>query len=52
MSVTITAFTDNTYEYSVKSPKVSWYLKKASGIENGSGRPCHVTASTITPKHV
>lgn len=52
MAVTITAFTDNTFEFIVKSPSVTWYLKKAAGIESGSGRPGHVSASTITVKHV
>ncbi|KAL9679341.1 hypothetical protein QQ045_017199 [Rhodiola kirilowii] len=52
MSVTITAFKDNTFEFTVKSPKVSWYLKKAAGIESGSGRSGHVVASTVTLKHV
>lgn len=52
MAVTITAFTDNTFEFIVKSPTVTWYLKKAAGVENGSSRPGHVTASTITLKHV
>ncbi|PON31138.1 Ribosomal protein, partial [Parasponia andersonii] len=36
MAVTVTAFKDNTF---VKSPSVTWYLKKAAGIELGSGRP-------------
>ncbi|KAL3845037.1 hypothetical protein ACJIZ3_002440 [Penstemon smallii] len=52
MSVTITAFTDNTFEFSIKSPSVAWYLKKAAGVESGSSRPGHVTASTVTLKHV
>ncbi|KAK4493377.1 hypothetical protein RD792_017727 [Penstemon davidsonii] len=52
MSVTITAFTDNTFEFTIKSPSVSWYLKKAAGVESGSSRPGHVTASTVTVKHV
>ncbi|KAH7851858.1 hypothetical protein Vadar_017435 [Vaccinium darrowii] len=52
MSVTITAFKDNTFEFTVKSPSVTWYLKKAAGIESGSGRPGHVVASTLTLKHV
>ncbi|GFP84105.1 54S ribosomal protein l19 mitochondrial [Phtheirospermum japonicum] len=52
MPVTITALIDNTFEFSIKSPKVSWYLKKAARIENGSSRPGHVAASTITLKHV
>lgn len=52
MSVTITAFKDNTFEFAVKSPSVTWYLKKAAGIESGSSRPGHVTASTVTLKHI
>ncbi|GFP91575.1 54S ribosomal protein l19 mitochondrial [Phtheirospermum japonicum] len=52
MSATITTCSHSSFEFSVKSLKVSWYLKKAVGIENGSGRPGHVTASTITPKHM
>ncbi|KAJ0973537.1 hypothetical protein J5N97_021496 [Dioscorea zingiberensis] len=52
MAVTITAFKDNTFEFIVKSPSVTWYLKKAAGIESGSSRPGHVVASSITLRHV
>ncbi|XP_075653027.1 uncharacterized protein LOC142623485 [Castanea sativa] len=52
MAVTITAFKDNTFEFIVKSPSVTWYLKKAAGIESGSSRPSHVVASSVTLKHV
>lgn len=52
MAVTITAYKDNTFEFVVKSPAVSWYLKNAAGIESGSSRPGHAVASTITLKHV
>ncbi|MCL7043557.1 hypothetical protein MKW94_021421 [Papaver nudicaule] len=52
MAVTITAFKDNTFEFTVKSPSVTWYLKKAAGIESGSGRSGHVTVATLTPKHI
>ncbi|KAL8532223.1 hypothetical protein ACS0TY_008721 [Phlomoides rotata] len=52
MAVTVTAFKDNTFEFIVKSPSVTWYLKKAAGVEFGSGRPGHETVSTITLKHV
>ncbi|XP_071724413.1 uncharacterized protein [Rutidosis leptorrhynchoides] len=52
MSVMITAYKDSTFEFTVKSPKVSWYLKKAAGIDFGSGRAGHVVASTVTLKHV
>ncbi|PON70691.1 Ribosomal protein [Trema orientale] len=52
MAVTITAFKDNTFEFTVKSPSVTWYLKKAAGIELGSGRPGHVIATTLSLKHI
>ncbi|XP_057434026.1 uncharacterized protein LOC130726741 [Lotus japonicus] len=52
MAVSITAYKDNTFEFTVKSPSVAWYLKKAAGVESGSGRPGHVTASTVSLRHV
>ncbi|GAB2279931.1 hypothetical protein Dimus_014566 [Dionaea muscipula] len=52
MGVTITAYKDNTFDFTVKSPSVTWYLKKAAGIDLGSSRPGHLTASTVTLKHV
>jgi large subunit ribosomal protein L11 len=52
MAVTITAFKDNTFQFTVKSPSVTWYLKKAAGVESGSSRPSHEVASTITLRHV
>lgn len=52
MAVTVTAFKDNTFEFTVKSPSVTWYLKKAAGIESGSGRPGHVVATTLSLKHI
>lgn len=52
MAVTITAFKDSTFEFTVRSPSVTWYLKKAAGIESGSSRPGHVVASTVTLRHI
>ncbi|XP_057500820.1 uncharacterized protein LOC130784847 [Actinidia eriantha] len=52
MAVTITAFKDNTFEFTVKSPSVTWYLKKAACVESGSGRAGHVVAGAVTLKHV
>ncbi|KAJ3690067.1 hypothetical protein LUZ61_019231 [Rhynchospora tenuis] len=52
MAVTITAYKDNTFEFIVKSPSVTWFLKKAAGIESGSGRAGHVSVSTISLRHV
>nr|CAN82464.1 hypothetical protein VITISV_002661 [Vitis vinifera] len=52
MAVTITAYKDNTFDFTVKSPSVTWYLKKAARIELGSGRPGHIVASSVTLKHI
>ncbi|KAL6274235.1 hypothetical protein ACE6H2_024927 [Prunus campanulata] len=52
MSVTLTVFKDNTYEFTVKSPSVSWYLKKATGVDSGSSRPKHVVASELSVRHL
>ncbi|KAK2653960.1 hypothetical protein Ddye_013816 [Dipteronia dyeriana] len=52
MSVTIPAFKDNTFEFTVKSSSVSWYLKKAAGVESGSSRTGHVTASKVMLTHI
>ncbi|KAK1270428.1 hypothetical protein QJS04_geneDACA020924 [Acorus gramineus] len=52
MAVVITAYKDNTFEFTVRSPSVTWYIKKAAGIESGGGRPGHATVSEITLKHV
>ncbi|KAB1216320.1 54S ribosomal protein L19, mitochondrial [Morella rubra] len=52
MAMTITAFKDNTLVFTVKSPSVTWYIKKAAGVESGSGRLGHEVISTVTLKHV
>ncbi|KAG0519900.1 hypothetical protein BDA96_08G026500 [Sorghum bicolor] len=52
MHVTITAYKDHTFEFVVKSPPVSWFLKKAAGIETASGIPGHRNVSSLTIRHV
>ncbi|KAF5188530.1 50S ribosomal protein L11 [Thalictrum thalictroides] len=37
MVVTITTFKDNTFDFTVKSPLVIWYLKKKTDIDSGRG---------------
>lgn len=45
--VEITVFTDRTYEFVLKSPPASVLIKKAIGLESGSGDQ-KVTVGTIT----
>lgn len=52
MSVILTAYKDSTFEFIVKTPSVTWYLKKAAGIESGSGKPGHEVVSTLSLKHI
>lgn len=44
----ITVFTDGSYSFVLKSPPASELLKKAAGIEKGSGEPNREIVATIT----
>jgi len=46
--VEITAYEDRTYEFKLKSPPASELLKKAAGIEKGSGEPNRTKVAKIT----
>lgn len=36
--VVITAFTDKSFTFEMKTPPVAYFIKKAAGIESGSGK--------------
>lgn len=46
--VEITVFEDKTYEFKLKQPPASELLKKAAGIEKGSGEPNKTKIAKIT----
>jgi len=46
--VEITVYEDKTYEFKLKSPPASELLKKAAGIEKGSGEPNRTKVGKIT----
>jgi large subunit ribosomal protein L11 len=48
----ITVQPDRTFSFVTKTPPVSYFLKKAAGIEKGSGKPGHDFTGTISLKHV
>lgn len=50
--VTVTVYRDSTFQLAVKPPSVSWLLKKAAGIQTASRFPGHVTAASLTVRHV
>jgi large subunit ribosomal protein L11 len=46
--VEVTIFEDRTYEFKLKTPLTSELLKKAAGIEKGSGTPNQTKVGKIT----
>lgn len=52
MSVMVTAYKDNSFDFKIKSPSTSYFLKKAAGLQSGSGNAGHRIAGVVTPKHV
>ena len=50
--VVVTVYADRSFTFQVKTPPVSYLLKKAAGIEKGSGQVPRVKAGTVTLKQV
>ena len=45
--VVITVFSDKSFSFVTKSPPVSFFLKKATGIDKGSSEPGRVVGGSI-----
>jgi large subunit ribosomal protein L11 len=50
--VVITAYADRTFTFITKTPPTSYYLKKAAGIEKGSGTPSREVKGRVTKAQV
>lgn len=50
--VEVTVYQDNSFELKLKTPPVSYLLKKAAGIMKGSGEPNKTKVGKITMKQV
>lgn len=50
--VEITIFEDRTYDFKLKTPPASELLKKAAGIEKGSGTPNKTKVAKITKQEL
>ncbi|MCA1974624.1 MAG: 50S ribosomal protein L11 [Caenispirillum sp.] len=46
--VVITAYADRTFTFVTKTPPTSYYLKKAAGIDKGSGTPAREVKGRVT----
>lgn len=50
--VVITVFADRTYSFITKTPPAAVLLKKAAGVEKGSGEPNRDKVGKVTPAQV
>lgn len=50
--VQVTVFEDRTYTFILKTPPASALLKKAAGIEKGSGKPLQEKVGKVTKKQI
>lgn len=48
LPVLVTIYEDRTYEFKIKQPPASEFLKKAAGVEKGSGQPNKTKVGKIT----
>lgn len=48
----ITVQPDRTFTFIFKTPPTSFFLKKAAGIEKGTGKPGYEVAGTVNLKHI
>jgi len=52
LPVVVTVYSDRSFSYIVKTPPVSYLLKKAAGIEKGSGEVPRVKAGNVSKDQV
>ena len=50
--VVITVYQDRSFSFEIKQPPVSFLLKKAAGIEKGSGEPNREKVGSVTRQQV
>lgn len=50
--VLLTAFTNRTYEFQIKTPPTAWLIKRVAGLDAGASKPGKETVGQITVKEV
>ncbi|KAF8520107.1 mitochondrial 54S ribosomal protein YmL19 [Gautieria morchelliformis] len=48
----VTIQPDRTFTFITKTPPVTYFLKKTSGIEKGAAKPGHEVTGTVSLKHI
>ncbi len=47
LPVVLRAFSNRTFEFDVRTPPTSWYLKKCANIDKGSSNPGHTVVGNV-----
>jgi large subunit ribosomal protein L11 len=50
--VVITAYSDRTFTYVTKTPPVTYFLKKAAGVQKGTTTPGKATVGQVTMEQI
>jgi hypothetical protein len=48
----VRAYADRTFEFDVKTPRTSYFLKKAAGLDKGSATPGRATVGRLSVKEI
>eukprot|EP00878_Enallax_costatus_P029111 GHUV01031531.1.p1 GENE.GHUV01031531.1~~GHUV01031531.1.p1 ORF type:complete len:125 (+),score=19.92 GHUV01031531.1:37-375(+) len=52
LRVLIKVYEDKSYDWMLKGPPSSWYIKQAAGLARAADRPGHETVGAISLKHL
>ena len=52
MRVKLTAYADRSFEFVVKPPPTSWFIKKAASLQKGSEEPGILSAGRVSIKYL
>lgn len=52
LTTTVTSYTDRSASFKIRSPPVSYLLKKAAGVEKGASTPGSESVGSVSLKHV
>lgn len=50
--VVLTAFSDRTFKFDIKTPPASWFIKRAAGVTAGSATPGQQVAGAVSLRQI
>ena len=52
LRVILTAYTDRSFQFIIKPPPTTWFIKKASGLAKLSNKPGHESCGRVSIKYI